>query len=283
MIIPNWEEYYENLKKLDNKSHNPWDSVPLLDEIPLIFAEKQNDIKKNQTVIQDFICKECGPDSIEIIGLAENYRLPKGNLIIPSMLNNKIVKQIGESAFKNNQKIKHVIFPNQLECIKAMAFSGCRNLIEINIPSKVNQIEEYAFEDCDNLKNIILPIGLHTIEESTFANCQALTSIVLPDTITTIKKGAFEFCENLSNVKLSKNLTNIGNFSFSSCGSLKNIKLPKTLKRIGKYTFDFSVNISCCPNSPIIDYLKKYNLSYVERGESALADFLQDTSLERKT
>ena len=62
------------------------------------------------------------------------------------------VKEISQTAFKDNQKVK-----------------------SITVSNKVTTIDEYAFAGCTSLESIYLPISVTTIGDSVFSGCSNLT------------------------------------------------------------------------------------------------------------
>ncbi|MBQ3120691.1 MAG: leucine-rich repeat protein [Peptococcaceae bacterium] len=61
-------------------------------------------------------------------------------LEIPAELDGIPVRAIGDAAFLNFEKITKVIIPENVEEIRASAFSGCWNLKEIILPSTLKTI-----------------------------------------------------------------------------------------------------------------------------------------------
>ena len=111
-----------------------------------------------------------------------------------------IVKEILNTAFKNNTKIT-----------------------SINIPNGVTSIDDYTFEGCTNLKTVTIGENsqLTSIGDNAFRYCSSLTSIYIPDSVTTIGSRAFYECSNLTTVTFGENsqLTSIGGSAFYNCDS----------------------------------------------------------------
>ena len=61
------------------------------------------------------------------------------------------VKEISQTAFKDNQKVKSITVSNKVTTIDEYAFAGCISLETIYIPNSVTTIGDYAFRDCSNL------------------------------------------------------------------------------------------------------------------------------------
>ena len=122
------------------------------------------------------------------------------------------------SSFLNFEKITKVIIPENVEEIRARAFSGCRNLKEIILPSTLKTIGcceektcyksipdiEGVFRYC-GIETISIPSSVTTIGDGTFYYCRNLKEVVLPDSVQMLGKHAFDF-SGLEKIKLSSNL-----------------------------------------------------------------------------
>ncbi len=76
--------------------------------------------------------------------------------------------------------------------IHAGAFKGNQNISEVIFPDTIQSIGESAFEDCALLSKCDLPDGLTNIGERAFAGCRSLTSVTIPGSVTSIGKDAFD-------------------------------------------------------------------------------------------
>ena len=61
------------------------------------------------------------------------------------------VKEISQTAFKGNQKVKSITVSNKVTTIDEYAFAGCTSLESIYIPDSVTTIGSHAFDECSNL------------------------------------------------------------------------------------------------------------------------------------
>ncbi len=183
---------------------------------------------------------------------------------IPAEYNNKPVKEIRESAFKNCDSLTNLEIPASVETIGEMAFGVCENLNQvtfgansqlktigdnafwncditsIEIPASVVTIGDDAFNGCGNLSQVTFEANsqLKTIEQTAFCGC-AITSIEIPASVKTIGAAAFGLCDNLSQVTFEENsqLTTIGGMAFYLCSSLENIEIPAGVEIIGDGAF----------------------------------------------
>lgn len=164
-----------------------------------------------------------------------------------------------ERAFSENQMIKKVTLPNNLETIGDYAFSDCRSLTSIKITSTVETIGDYAFDECFSLKTVTFERDsqLKTIRDFAFHSCGSLTSIEIPEGVTTIGEEAFWHCSSLTSIKISKNVETIGEKAFSNCTSLKTVTFEQNsrIQTIKREAFDESgiviVDMSQCKRNDI--------------------------------
>ena len=112
-----------------------------------------------------------------------------GDIIIPSIYNDKPVTSIKKGAFKY-----------------------CELITSVTIPESVINIEDEAFQDCISLVSVSIPDSVSNIPKNCFKGCVNLTSINLGN-ITTIEDYAFEECR-LLNIELPENIESVGAWSF---------------------------------------------------------------------
>lgn len=71
---------------------------------------------------------------------------------LPQWIDNCHVEEIGEGAFRDNDRIESVVLPDSITAIQQNAFRNCKKLAEIFIPKSVDRIADNAFYGCKNLK-----------------------------------------------------------------------------------------------------------------------------------
>ncbi|MGN1104128.1 MAG: leucine-rich repeat protein [Candidatus Coproplasma sp.] len=141
------------------------------------------------------------PEYVEYNGVKNDYiifQMTGGkNLIVPEG-----VKEIGESAFKNNYSI-----------------------ISVRIADSVESIGKFAFCYCQNLKYVYFGENsrLESIGQQAFVNCMALKEICLPENLQTVGMGAFTYCTSLSKVSIGSKVDNIDSYTFERCGELSEL------------------------------------------------------------
>lgn len=149
----------------------------------------------------------------------------------------KGITSIGNSAFSSSSSLKKVILPEGLESIERYAFSSCKKLEQIEIPESVEMIGVRAFWNNTLLKNITFSDGLKKIGNFAFDRCQSLTEVNIPASVESIGRSAFSGNTSLNKVTLSSGLKTISDYAFSSCRSLAEINIPDSVESIGRSAF----------------------------------------------
>lgn len=97
----------------------------------------------------------------------------QGDIVIPSIVEhngkNYIVREISESAFSQNFKVKSVVLPDSLLYIRRGAFFNTPIDGHLIIPDKVVVIEDYAFDSCQKLDSITIGKGVTEIGMECFS------------------------------------------------------------------------------------------------------------------
>ena len=130
---------------------------------------------------------------------------------------------IGQSAFKDNEYLIEISFPN-CKTIQSYAFCSCSNLgmnVVIEYTDQWQKIANSEFPTCELIQNYA------------FASCRKIGAVYLP-MCSEIGRGAFEGCYNLSMISLP-NCLKIGESAFSNA-SLHSINLPKIVD-LGRHAF----------------------------------------------
>ena len=107
-------------------------------------------ISKNN-IYKDYIY-DIYANHINIISYNGNSKVVE----IPSIIKDKPVISIEDSAFYGNAYIEKIIIPSTIIKIGYQSFIGCQNLKEISIPKSILYIGESAFDNCPNLKYIYI-------------------------------------------------------------------------------------------------------------------------------
>lgn len=101
------------------------------------------------------------------------------------------VRHAVQSLFYNNQDIRSVVLPDNMEIIPQEMFRDCQNLTKVTWPANLKKIHTAAFYHCDKLESANLPEGVIHIMPYAFAYCNSLHSISLPSTLSVLGDIAF--------------------------------------------------------------------------------------------
>ncbi len=202
---------------------------------------------------------------------------------IPSSINGKAVRAIGDYAFSGCTKMTGVQIPSSITSLGYEAFSGCTSLTSVVLPSSINSYSEYIFRNCTKLTNITFPSTLRYVPAGILSGCSALKSVSLPPSITDICSDAFSGCTNLSTINLPGSLSTIQSGAFYACSSLKSITIPASVDFIGEDAFSNCTKLEkavFCGNQPDFFFYPSFNwchslfkVYYPTSHRSSWADF----------
>ena len=89
---------------------------------------------------------------------------------------------LGQSAFKDSDKLESIKIPNNITNIPSEAFFACKALTTVTFGTNLIKISANAFNTCDSLESIALPKSLATIEKKAFYTKNAvLTSVTMDE------------------------------------------------------------------------------------------------------
>ncbi len=153
------------------------------------------------------------------------------------------VNTIGESAFKNCEKLEEIDLGAEVEIIQKEAFRGCKSLQSLNLPKNVRKVGESCFRDCISLTSLSVECEDLELGERAFENCAKLSDVSLQDGMTEIYGGVFNSCKMLAKIKLPKMLTILGESSFADCARLKSIDIPENVTKIDDMVFNGCIEL----------------------------------------
>jgi hypothetical protein len=119
-----------------------------------------------------------------------------GVVVIPSVIEDKPVVGIGDSAF-----------------------NGCTGLTSVTIMDGVISIGRWAFYGCTGLTSITIPGSVASIGHFAFLFCTGLTSVTIPASVTSIGWWAFEGCTGLTAAYFYGHAPAMGANVFLNCAS----------------------------------------------------------------
>ena len=152
----------------------------------------------------------------EVIG----YTGTDKRVVIASEYQGKPVTNIYKEAFRDNDKITEVIFPETLLTIGDYAFYSCSNLTSVIISDSVTSIGSDAFKLCSKLKF------------NEYENCKYIGSATNP---------YFALIEginsNLSSITIHNDAKIIADYAFSGYARLTSVVIGDSVISIGAYAF----------------------------------------------
>lgn len=189
----------------------------------------------------------------------KKYKKSATDVVVPSTIEGRPVRELYESVFKGKTKLKSVVIPEGVVEINNYCFSGCTALVSIKLPSTLTYCGHAVFNNCKSLKEIELPDSLDTlgcgemfslcsklekvklpaqllqIDTDSFWKCESLKTIDIPETVTRIT--GFADCSSLESITIPQNVTSLGIGAFERCVKLTSIDIPKSVKTIKYYCF----------------------------------------------
>ncbi|MGI6709874.1 MAG: leucine-rich repeat protein [Bacilli bacterium] len=160
-------------------------------------------------------------------------------VVIPLWYDGIRVTEIGPCAFQNSEKLKTVIFSNNIKYSWTSAFEGCQALTNVTFGDGMTVIFEAMFKDCTGLVTIDIPESIEVIEMNAFKGCTNLTTVNFSEGLEKIQWGAFEDCKKLEYIDLPNTLEIISACAFNNCIGLEDIFFAENgnLKYINSYAF----------------------------------------------
>lgn len=157
------------------------------------------------------------------------------------------VTEIGDSAFKDNSKVKKVTIPEGVTKIGDSAFYHCKSLEKINFPENLLEIGNEAFEYCSGLTGqLSLPDKLKKIGNYAFRSCSGFTGdLNIPDSVTETGEFAFGECTGLNGkLHISTNMTQLKRNVFCYCGFQGEITIPDNIESVSYGAFELCMDIT---------------------------------------
>lgn len=146
------------------------------------------------------------------------------------------VVSIGNSAFKNDNKLVELKFSSSLNKLGTNAFEKTA-ITELTVPSSIIAIPDYLCNNCEKLEKVVFKGNVTEVGDMAFNSCYELKNVVGAGRIKNV--GFFAFNEN-EQMKLDEipKLENVGASAFSYCISVEFGRIGNSFKSLGANAFD---------------------------------------------
>ena len=175
----------------------------------------------------DYVCNDCGYSESSLYYQVDEDGVltPKDKSIlpavvrIPSNIDGRIVKTIGNDAFRDCTSITTLIISEGIEKVGENAFWYCTNITSLSLPSTLKEVGQAAFRGLGRLKTLTIPGSLSYLPHHSFSLCYDLESIVIEEGVERIGTYALEEVSNnrLNYVEIPKSVTTIEGYAFRQC------------------------------------------------------------------
>ena len=146
-----------------------------------------------------------------------------GHLIIPDVFENRLVKSIAYSAFKDCTKLKSVKMSDFIEKCGNSVFEGCTSLESVEISKALGSISFSMFLDCTSLKEVVLPDSVESIDGFAFSGCTSINSFTVSQPVAYIGKSCFASCTALESIVIASTVSRIDTSAFRDCKALTEV------------------------------------------------------------
>ena len=160
-------------------------------------------------------------------------------VVIPEMIDDYTIQEIGENAFANNALIEKVVLPDSIISIDSQAFRNCSALKEVDLGNSVESLGYCAFYACTSLTEFYFPDSVTTLDQAVLANCSELSYVNYPRNWNSANRNGYVFagCPKLTHIDVPEGVTIIPNFAFANCPNLKTVSLPEGLEYVYHHAF----------------------------------------------
>lgn len=156
-----------------------------------------------------------------------NYTGNSETVEIPETIEGFTIVRVGHMAFRGNETIKKVTFPDTLDSIGAYSFYGCKSLSDVVLPKNLTTIYSDAFELCTALRSIDIPASVKTLYPLAFCRCVSLETVTLHEGLETIANAVFCEDESLKGIVIPSTVKSIDVAVFNRSKSLEEICLAQ--------------------------------------------------------
>ena len=150
----------------------------------------------------------------------DQYLGEETDIIIPRIVNDKMVVSIGNHCFNNNTTVKTVSTSSPLWTVSEYAFLNCTSLESFECSFALKEIEVGAFYGTSSLRSINLENSVVTVIRPHVFTNSGIVEAQIPETCTEIMHDAFSQCQNLEKLIIPRSVVTIDDKAFTGSDSL---------------------------------------------------------------
>ena len=161
----------------------------------------------------------------------------------------KECKIVYKDAFRYNERIKEIVFNNDVKTINLNLFLSL-HLRKVVLPDSVEEVEDLNIDGCPALT-------LNTYDNAQYIGSinkpylclikalnKEITECKIHKDCVSISKEAFKSCESLKSVYIPDGVRRICEYAFRGCKSLENVIIPNGVRIIDKGAFEWCPNLT---------------------------------------
>ena len=150
------------------------------------FSVKKDETRGNTSVAGDYEYTITKKGEVTIV----KYKGNDTKAIVPSIIEEGIVRIIGTEAFVSNNTIEEVVIPDSVDTIRTKAFAFCNNLKKVHLPNTINKIVAGTFDGCGKLEEVNIPDMIGSIPLGLFRDCPIKT-LYIGKSLSGVEKNDF--------------------------------------------------------------------------------------------
>ncbi len=214
----------------------------------------------------DFVYSEISGGGVDVT----KYKQRHSYLILPSVINNRSVKEISSGFFRDLYATRYLYIPASVERLYTRSTMSLRYLdvstenanyksvdgvlfnksgtdllyypsnkegAVYRVPDGVECIFDDAFSGCGELSEVVLCSGMESIGSNAFRDCANLTVASLPDSVSSLAAGAFNSCSSLERMAIPAGVTVIRSNLFYGCSALTEVTFAGAVTEIERDAF----------------------------------------------
>ncbi len=197
---------------------------------------------------------------IDINNVVIEYTGHFKDVVIPDIIDGRVVKELGNFLFKQNN-VETVTLPDSCQIINPYCFSNCEQLTEVNF-NNVYYIGAFAFENCSSLSLI---------------NLDSVTQLAPKEEDYDINGHVFDGCLTLKEIYLP-DIEMMGANNFQST-TVESVYVGPSLNTFYGRSIDSNITVYGYKNSLAEEYCDSYGNTFIALDELEIVVDLQPTKV----